>query len=96
MKVVTYEDIKRINKLYIEYGKVFAAVSRATGFSPSTVKKYIIDGFQDIDESNIIHFEGNLPQFDASIFRVEDLGVMCELKDEEITEIRELWKELEV
>ena len=95
MKVVTQNDIKEMNKLYLEL-KTYAAVARATGFSPATVKKYIIKDFTIIDDSSIIHFEGSLPDFDSTPFRVDDWGQMCELSAEEIDEITELWKEIEV
>ena len=38
---VTEEDKILINELYIKL-KTYAAVARETGFSPTTVKKYII------------------------------------------------------
>lgn len=95
MRVVTNADVKEINRLYLEL-KTYAAVSRATGFSPATVKKYVIKDYQVVDEKSIKHYEGALPEFDSTIFRGDDWGPLCVLSDEEIEEIRELWKELDV
>ena len=41
---LTEEDKIRINELYIKYG-TYAEVARQTGFSPATVRKYIIPNF---------------------------------------------------
>lgn len=95
MKLVTQDDIKEINKLYAEL-KTYAAVARKTGFSPSTVKKYIIEGYTPVDESNFIRFDRPLPDIDVTIFRTNDWGHLCVLSDDEVNEIRELWKEIEV
>lgn len=96
MKVITHEDIKRINELYIECGKVYAAVARKTGFSPATVKKYVIKDYVPVNEEEIIRFERPLPDFDPTKFRVKDWGALCELSKDEEKEIKELWKEIEV
>lgn len=95
MRVVTNEDIKEMNRLYLEL-KTYAAVARKTGFSPSTVKKYIDPNYTIVNEENIIHFNRPLPEFNSEIFRTNDWGRLCELSDEEVEEIKELWKELEV
>lgn len=95
MKAITQNEIKQINELYLQL-KTYAAVSRATGFSPATVKKYVKDGYGSVDESKIKRFEGNLPDMDLSKFMCDDWRDLCVLSDEEITEIRELWKEIEL
>lgn len=95
MKVVTNNDIKEMNRLYLEL-KTYAAVARATGFSPSTVKKYIVKDYKLVDESNIQRFDRPLPEFDSSIFRTNDWGPLCVLSEEEIIEVQKLWNELEV
>ena len=95
MKYVTQIDIKEMNKLYAKL-KTYAAVARATGFSPATVKKYIIDGYTVTDESNYIRFERPLPEWSVEPFIFGDWGKMCELSDTEFEEIQELWKEVEV
>ena len=96
MRVVTNEDIKNINKLYSEL-KTYAAVARATGFSPATVKKYVIPGYTVVDESKIVRYTREaLPDFAPEAFRARDWGEMCELSDEEVSEIRNLWNEVDV
>ena len=95
MTVITQKEIKEMNRLYAELG-TYAAVSRATGFSPATVKKYIIKDYKPTDESTWIRFDRPLPEFDSTPFRCDDWGSMCLLSPEEEEEIRELWKELEV
>ena len=44
---VTQKDIERINDLYLELG-TYAAVAREVGFSASTVKRYVIPGYQKV------------------------------------------------
>jgi hypothetical protein len=95
MRVVTQANIIEFNRLYKKL-KTYAAVSRATGFTPATVKKYIIDGFQEVDEDKIIRFSGELPDFDSTMFRTKDWGSLCELSKQETQDIIQLWKELEI
>ena len=95
MRVITHEDIKKINELYAEL-KTYAAVARATGFSPATVKKYVVKDYEVIKEENVKRFDGPLPEFDPTPFRAEEWGALCVLSNVEIDEIIALWKEIEV
>ncbi len=95
MTVITQKEIREINRLYAEL-KTYAAVARATGFSPATVKKYVIKDWKDVDESKFIRFDQPLPEFDSSIFRGDDWGDLCLLSPEEEQEIYKLWEELDV
>lgn len=96
MKRVTQEDIKNINILYTQL-KTYAAVSRVTGFAPSTVKKYVIFDYKAVDETNIKRFNKPLPEFSTRLFvENDDWGALCEISDEEFLEIKELWKEMEL
>ncbi len=95
MKRVTKEDIKTFNILYTRM-KTYAAVSRATGFAPSTIKKYIIPGYECPEEKNIIRFNKPLPEFDRTKFFSDDWRELCVLSKEEDEEIKQLWKELEL
>jgi hypothetical protein len=96
---VTNEDIARINEIYYKV-HTYAEVARQTGFSSSTVKKYVIPGWKPVEQANIIRFDANLlPDYKeaAKIFRgIENYGVLCVLSEEEIEEIKELWEELVV
>jgi hypothetical protein len=96
---VTNEDILRINELYYKH-KTYAEVARQTGFAASTVKKYVIPGWEPVKMDNIIRFDlSSLPIFFevASLFRgVENYGDLCVLSEEEKNEMESLWKELAV
>lgn len=94
---VTSEDILRINEIYYKT-KVYAETARQTGFSASTVKKYVIPGWQPVVTENIVRFElSQIPEFDSSIFKgVDNYGGLCVLTEREKEEIEELWGELAV
>ena len=96
---VTNEDILRINEIYYKT-KVYAETARQTGFSASTVKKYIISGWQPVVTENIVKFDiTQLPDFQEAVkvFRgVDNYGDLCVLTEREKEEIKELWGELAV
>lgn len=94
---VTSEDILRINEIYYKT-KVYAETARQTGFSASTVKKYVIPGWQPVVTENIVRFElSQIPEFDSSIFKgVDNYGDLCVLTEREKEEIEGLWGELAV
>ena len=96
---VTNEDILRINELYYKH-KVYAEVARQTGFSASTVKKYVIPGWEPAATENIVRFDLNeLPDYQkaAELFRgINNYGNLCVLTEFEKKEIQELWRELAV
>jgi hypothetical protein len=94
---VTSEDILRINEIYYKT-KVYAETARQTGFSASTVKKYVIPGWQPVVTENIVRFElSQIPEFDSSIFKgVDNYGDLCVLTEREREEIEGLWGELAV
>ena len=97
MARVTSEDILRMNEIYYKT-RVFAEVARQTGFSASTVRKYVDVNWKPIENENIIKFDMNdLPEFDTICFKsVENYGDLCVLTEREQDEMRELWKELAV
>lgn len=94
---VTSEDILRINEIYYKT-KVYAETARQTGFSASTVKKYVIKDWQPVAVENVIKFELNqIPEFDGSIFKgVDNYGELCVLTEREKEELTDLWKELAI
>ena len=96
---VTNEDILRINEIYYKT-KVYAETARQTGFSASTVKKYVIPGWQPVVIENIIKFDiAQLPDFQEAVKvfrRVDNYGDLCVLTEREKDEIKELWGELAV
>jgi hypothetical protein len=99
MKRITNEDILQINSLYFQY-KTYAEVARQTGFAASTVKKYVIPGWEPAKNDNIIHFDlVNLPNFSEAvkIFRgVTNYGDLCVLNENEKEELKDLWEELAI
>jgi transposase-like protein len=98
MKIVTLEDKKKMNELYLEL-KTYAAVARATGFSPSTVKKYIDPEYQPSAQREIKTFDKKLSvltETEAIELSKADWDKMCELSEDEVEEIKELWGELEI
>lgn len=101
MAKVTNEDILRINEIYYKT-HTYAETARQTGFAASTVKKYVIPGWKPITEEQIRKFELSfLPEFDTKLFRDVEThpsgyGAICILSDEEIAQVKELWKELSI
>ncbi len=93
---VTQEDIININELYIKY-KTYAEVARQTGFSPSTVKKYVIKDYISQSQIKKIEFiQEMIPtEVNFEIFKnKDDWGSLCVLSQEEKEKIEELWMEL--
>lgn len=92
---VTQEDIIEFNKLYLEL-RTYTAVARKTGFSSSTVKKYIIPDYQPTEVKKIRKFNGELPDVNFEVFRKEDWADFIQLSESEVEEIKEFWEELEL
>lgn len=97
MARVTAEDIKIFNELYYK-NKTFSSVARETGFSSSTVSKYVDKNWVPVAPEDIIRFKReDLPPFNTRQFEnVENYGELCEMTDEEYEEIKELWKEMAI
>lgn len=98
-KRVTNEDIINFNTIYYKT-KNYSQVARETGFSASTVKKYIDKNWKPAKNDNIIRFDlVNLPNFSEAvkIFRgVTNYGDLCVLSDNEKEELKVLWEELAI
>lgn len=96
---VTSEDILRMNEIYYKT-HVFAEVARQTGFSASTVRKYVDTKWAPVVSEEIITFNMNdIPDFKEAIkcFRgIDNYGELCVLTEQEHEEIKELWKELAI
>ena len=92
---ITNEDILRINELYYKH-KTYAEVARQTGFSASTVKKYVTPGWKPVETQNIVKFDmSKLPDFDSSIFKeVDNYGELCVLIEREHEKMKLLWEEM--
>lgn len=98
-KRVTNEDIINFNTIYYKT-KNYSQVARETGFSASTVKKYIDKNWEPVKADNIVRFDlVNLPNFFevAPLFRgVENYGDLCVLSEKEKEQIKSLWEELAI
>lgn len=92
---VSSEDILRMNEIFYKT-HVFAEVARQTGFSASTVRKYVDVNWKPIENENIIKFDMNdLPEFDTTCFKgIKNYGDLCVLTEREQDEMKELLKEL--
>lgn len=94
---VTTDDILRFNELYYKY-HTYAEVARQTGFSASTVSKYVDKNWKPVQTENIKHFNlSMLPEFSTTQFvGVDNYGDLCILTEQEREEIKELWEELAI
>lgn len=90
---VSPEDIIKFNDLYLEL-KTYAGVARETGFSASTVKKYIIKDYVPTENVETQKFSGDLPEFVPETFRKQDWGSFLDMTETEYDEVKELWKEM--
>ena len=90
MKRVTQEDIVLMNEAYLACGTLSGA-AKATGWSASTVKKYLIPDFkseQKVEAANI-----ELPPISKVLEQLQSDNLTCLRPDEE-KEIKNLWKEM--
>lgn len=92
---VTQQDIIKFNELYAKY-KNKAQVARETGFSASTVSKYIKTDYTPAAALVKKEFHlTDLPEPDYTKLRaVENWGDLCVLSEDELAEVKELWKEI--
>lgn len=90
---VTEEDKIKINELYYKL-KNKAEVARQTGFSASTVSKYIIDDYKPESQRKIKRFTGELPPVDFTMFRRKNWTPLLRLTEKEIEDLKELWEEM--
>ena len=96
MGKVTQKDIVHFNELYYCY-KNKAKVARETGFSASTVSRYIDPNWKPINKEIAKHFLiTELPEMDENLFKnVENFGELCTYTEAEKKEIEELWEEIQ-
>ena len=85
---MTQENIIKINMAYLKSG-TYAQAARDTGFSPSTIKKYIIPNFKPITIQNI---KITLPPIEEiKIDWNKDITI---LSSKEEQELKSLWEEI--
>ena len=92
---VTDNDKIQFNELYLQCG-TYAEVARRTGFSASTVKRYIIPNYVSVNAvaENIIPFDKEILAIDQISFpsnRKEfyNLLVLTDIEKEECEKLRE-------
>ena len=91
---VTEKDIVKINRLYKKIG-TYAGVARETGFSPSTVKRYVIPDFHEVDIKKKVHKDAIAKEGDwEEKLKGYTFAELCLLNLEETDELIELRKEL--
>ena len=95
MARVTQEDIVHINDVYYKC-RTYAETARQTGFSASTVKKYVIAGYEPAKNVSVVKFDKPLPEFSAKLFLCDDWGKFCEYSEEELVRMDEVRKELPI
>lgn len=91
IKRVTDKDVLNINILFLQY-KNKAEVARQTGFSASTIAKYIIPNFS-IPSDEATNQKIEEPEIDLSIFRIDNWDQLTLLTIDENIAIKELRKE---
>ena len=97
---VTHKDIILFNELYLKL-KTYAAVARETGFSASTVSKYIDHNYKSIEEKanlKILFDQAIAPLTSQQISDFKLIkghwGLTCELSKEEREELEQLHAEV--
>lgn len=95
-RAVSIDDIRQMNEEYLDCHS-YAEVARRTGWSASTVRKYIYKDFGAIDESTIHRFnpDTEMPEFSTDKFvGIDNYGELCTLSTEEVEEMKQLWNEM--
>lgn len=91
MKRVTQDDIIAMNEAYLACG-TYSGAAKATGWSASTVKKYIIDDYKSEQKVEAIDIE--LPPIEEIADRLPPWYDITCLTPEEEKEIKQLWGEM--
>jgi len=93
MRRVTEEDIIQMNEAYLLCG-TYSGAAKATGWSASTVKKYIISGYTSQIDTVAQESMITLPDLDKVVANLIQMAHATMLTSEEALEVTELWKEL--
>lgn len=93
-KRVTEDDIIAMNEAYLLCG-TYSGVAKALGWSASTVRKYIIDGYQskgavgEIPSKQIVIEPAAIDE--AMNYLLSHSNLSC-LTDQEKKDLKEIWK----
>ena len=91
MKRVTQDDIIAMNEAYLACG-TYSGAAKATGWSASTVKKYIIDSYRSEQKVEAVDIE--LPPIEEIADKLPPWYDITCLTPEEEKEIKQLWGEM--
>ena len=92
-RTVNEEDIIQINEAFLLCG-TYSGAAKATGWSASTVKKYIISGYTSQIDTAARESMITLPVLDEVVANLMQMAHATMLTSEEALEVTELWKEL--
>ena len=95
MKRVTQDDIIQMNEAYLSCGS-YSAVAKSTGWSASTVRKYIIPNYKSNINQNIEVDNIKLPPINEIVEWLPPWYDITCLTPEEEKEIKILWKEMQI
>lgn len=87
---VTEQDIKDINEAYLICHSI-SGTAAATGWSTSTVRKYIIDGYQSTRKSGPTEVIQPAELDDAMNYMLEHSNLSC-LTEREKADMKNIWK----
>lgn len=90
MKHVSSEDIILINEAYLACGTLTGA-AKATGWSASTIKKYLIPNFKSEQKIEVVNIK--LPPISTVLEQLKENNLSC-LRPSEEEELETLWKEM--
>lgn len=91
MKRVGPEDIIKINEAYLACG-TYSGAAAASGWSASTVKKYVIPGYKSEQKVEVVDIE--LPPIKEIADKLPPWYDLTCLTPKEEQEIKLLWKEM--
>jgi len=91
MKRVGPDDIIKINEAYLAYG-TYSGAAAATGWSASTVRKYVISDYKS--EQKVEAADIELPPIEEIAEKLPPWYDITCLTPEEEKEIKQLWKEM--
>ena len=93
MRRVTEEDIIQMNEAFLLCG-TYSGAAKATGWSASTVKKYIISGYTSQIDTVARESMITLPVLNEVVANLMQMAHATMLTSEEALEVTKLWKEL--
>ena len=93
MRRITDKDVIQINEAYLLCG-TYSGAAKATGWSASTVKKYIISGYTSQIDAAAQGSMITLPDLDEVVTNLKQMVHATMLTSEEVLEVTELWKEM--